>query len=45
LNARPLAVEDGDVVSVKPNWQKLNQEAATLRILKRDGTVREAPLQ
>jgi hypothetical protein len=45
VTAKPVAVEDGDVVSISPDWSQLEQSTAMLHLVKRDGTVRDLPLR
>jgi hypothetical protein len=44
-----VEVEDGDALSISPNWAQLDQVEGVLRHVKRhvkrDGSVRELPLR
>ena len=40
-----VAVEDGDLLSITPDWARIHQVEGILRHVKRDGTVRELPLR
>jgi hypothetical protein len=43
--ARPMAVADGDVVTIKPNWQQLAKSPGVLHLVKKNGAASELPLR
>jgi hypothetical protein len=45
FTAKPVSVEDGDVLTIKPNWRQLHLTPGTLRVVKRSGTVTDTPLR
>jgi hypothetical protein len=45
LSVRPLPVEHGDTITLKPDWRQLDQTTAMVRVTKLDGSIRDLPLR
>jgi hypothetical protein len=45
FSGQPIAVEDGDVMTIKPNWSQLDGTPGSASVVKRNGARSELRLK